>query len=244
MLNYTSNSGSKPQAFITFKKSRKKIYDNKNVYLNDNDEFEIELYNPSTNKVLAKIKINGTYISSCGLVLKPGERIFLDRFLDVNKKFKFSTYNVEKINENLNAIQYNGNIEIEFYNENYINDYSSYTTLTINPPFIQPTISTFLYRTGTTTSNVNYSTLINTGATFTNCSNIETGRIEKGNDSKQEFNNDYSSYYSFYSSKIDYKILPHSQKNTYSEDIKHYCTSCGAKVKKEFKFCPTGGKSL
>jgi len=54
--------------------------------LNDGDEFEIELFNPKTNPVLAKISINGKRISERGIILNPGQRVFLERFLDSPEK--------------------------------------------------------------------------------------------------------------------------------------------------------------
>ncbi|MFM7978380.1 MAG: hypothetical protein ACKPKO_03610, partial [Candidatus Fonsibacter sp.] len=67
-------------------KGRKSIKNGK-VFLNDGDEFEIELFNPLTECVLADIKLNGQSISKTGLVLKPGQRFYLDCFIDDKKKF-------------------------------------------------------------------------------------------------------------------------------------------------------------
>jgi hypothetical protein len=73
-----------PTANLAVNKSRLKVY-NPNFdmpnYL-QNQEFAIELFNPS--KKIAKISLNGDYISQGGLVLKPGQRVFLD-YLDVPK---------------------------------------------------------------------------------------------------------------------------------------------------------------
>jgi hypothetical protein len=66
-----------PQSFITKSKQRLKQQID-TVYLNDGDEFEIELYNPTQNKVLAKIEMNGNSIGN-GIILRPGERVFLER---------------------------------------------------------------------------------------------------------------------------------------------------------------------
>src|SRR4051812_2130373 len=82
------------QAFITKGKNRLKQNGN-HVYLDNNEEFEIELFNPRTVTVMAKIKINGQLIPGGGLVLKPGQRYFLDRYLDRAKKFLFSTYEID-----------------------------------------------------------------------------------------------------------------------------------------------------
>ena len=52
-----------PQSFITKSKQRLKQHVD-TVYLNNGDEFEIELFNPTQNKVLSKIEINGISIGS------------------------------------------------------------------------------------------------------------------------------------------------------------------------------------
>jgi len=106
-----------PQAHIALNNNRLKSYADV-VYLKDNDEFQIELFNPHSQSVLAKIWINDQLISDSGLVLRPGMRYFLDRYIDENRKFKFSTYKVQGDNsEVLEAIKNNGSIKVEFYAE-------------------------------------------------------------------------------------------------------------------------------
>lgn len=115
-MSYYTTQVAVPQSFITRGKQRLKQYTD-TVYLNNGDEFEIELYNPTTNKVLAKIELNGQSIGS-GIVLRPGERVFLERYLDEARKFLFETYNVEgKNNEVQQAIMKNGLVKVSFYNE-------------------------------------------------------------------------------------------------------------------------------
>ena len=70
-------------------KGRRNVKEGKFVYLQNGQEFEIELYNPTSEVVMAKIEMNGKSISSSGIVLRPGERVFLERFLDNSNKFKF-----------------------------------------------------------------------------------------------------------------------------------------------------------
>ena len=70
--------------------------------------FQIELFNPTSFILLAKIKLNGNAISGGGLVIRPGERIFLERFLEENKKFLFDTYKVDNIAAVKKAIKENG----------------------------------------------------------------------------------------------------------------------------------------
>jgi hypothetical protein len=115
-MNYATKVG-KPTAHITKKKSRLKVYNGHVVFLNDKDNFEFEIHNPKNKTVLCKIKLNGEYISTSGIVLKPGQRVFLERFLDTNNKFEFSTYDVKDTSENRSAIDLNGDVLVEFYDE-------------------------------------------------------------------------------------------------------------------------------
>ena len=103
---------------VTQNRNRLKTYDGGGtIYLKDGQNFEIELFNPLDNRVLAKISINGKQISSSGIVLNPGQRIFLERFIDDDRKFLFETYEVENTKEVKEAIQKNGKLEISFYTE-------------------------------------------------------------------------------------------------------------------------------
>jgi len=121
MAKTIASSNSKPNAWIVSPndKGRKSIKNGK-VFLNDGDEFEIELFNPLTVSVLADIKLNGQSISKTGLVVKPGQRVYLDCFIDDRKKFKFSTYEIENSGEALDATQNNGLLEVFFYKEDVI----------------------------------------------------------------------------------------------------------------------------
>jgi len=121
-MNYATQVG-KPTAHITKKKSRLKVYNGHVVFLNDKDNFEFEIHNPTRKTVLCKIKLNGDYISTSGIVLKPGQRVFLERFLDSNNKFEFSTYQVKDTSENRSAIDLNGDVQIEFYDEEEVRIY-------------------------------------------------------------------------------------------------------------------------
>jgi hypothetical protein len=128
--NYV-NGALAPSAVICINKSRLKIYhkeSNPTYYLENGQEFSIELHNPTHNTVLAKIELNGKQISQGGIVLRPAERIFLERYIDVPNKFKFETYKVSNTKENREAIKENGDIVVRFYNES-----TPYTTYTYNP---------------------------------------------------------------------------------------------------------------
>ena len=107
-----------PTAHITVNKGRRKIKQDKYVYLNKGQEFEIELFNPTSDNLLAKIWINNNAISSSGIVLRPGERVFLERYIDVPKKFLFDTYEVNGDSEAVKkAIEKNGLVKVQFFKE-------------------------------------------------------------------------------------------------------------------------------
>ena len=115
-MYYQTKTGM-PCAYISKDRKRLKQF-GQTVYLNNGDEFQLELYNPSSTTVLAKIKLDGSYISGGGIVLKPGQRVFLERYLDDPRKFKFETYEVDGTsNEVLDAIAGNGDVVIDFFDE-------------------------------------------------------------------------------------------------------------------------------
>lgn len=243
----------RPEAFITKAKKRIKQFDGQ-VYLSDGDEYEIELFNPTQEVVLAKIKIDGDYIAGGGIVLRRGERVFLERFLDSPDKFKFSTYVVNGNNSDVQeAIRNNGYVEIEFYSEyvptnvwggntyTYVN---GNTTINGNPI----TFTT----TGTTSTSTFYNaslTSTNTlaGPNIRNLSNkIETGTTERGSSSDQTFQHTNKTFNSFSFWNVAWQILPTSQKQYTAEEVSvNYCGNCGAKRKKSsFKFCPHCGNKF
>jgi len=273
------------------------------VYLESGQEFQIQLFNPHKYTIGAKIYINGERIPNM-LVLNPGERIWLERYLDTAKKFKFSTYEVDGNDSDVKeAIKDNGLIEVEFYKEvrkkscldnkitwqtydntnkidynkyikNYkwdpstitatLNDYTHDTTtnaltgeLLINDDlcgthayyskaFSEPTASASI----DCITTANYScdcTGISSSATSITIEpqTIETGRIDEGSYSSQEFQNvnkDFE-YFSFVREKI--KLLPISQKPYTVNDLqKIYCSECGRKLNTKYKFCPYCGTEV
>lgn len=110
-----------PTANLAVNKSRIKLYNKQGemptYYLQNGTEFQIELFNPTTDVVLAKITLNGNPISQGGLVLNPGQRVFLERYLDIAKKFLFDTYEVANTKEVQKAIENNGDFKVEFFRE-------------------------------------------------------------------------------------------------------------------------------
>lgn len=263
-----------PSAYIAVNKQRIKQYENNVVYLENQQEFQIELFNPLTSKVLAKIELNGVAIGS-GIVLRPGERVFLERYLDKAKKFLFETYTVNGNNEEVKkAIEKNGSLEVKFYQENISQYLQSFPSPTIGlyniPNNYYGTCNLSSYNTlsnsynpiigNTSTSNMFYNSGTLTTATMDNLSSaqtksplrqaslaepkkaIETGRIEAGSHSNQEFSYDSTKFYTWSSWSSSWKILPISQKAVVKEDLTVYCTECGTKRKKDsFKFCPQCG---
>jgi hypothetical protein len=251
-MYYTTTKVGKPTAHITKKKSRLKIYNGNTVFLNDKDNFEFEIHNPTQKSVLCKIKLNGEYISTSGVVIRPGQRVFLERFLDTNNKFEFSTYEVKDTSANRTAIDLNGDVRIEFYNEQTYNQYphsinsggnwaSGWSTITTGSPYYgNPTFTT-----SNSNGNMTFTSSNSIGVNTSYLNNtIETGRVEKGKKSKQQFTNSYQNFEYNTSHQISLKILPLGTKNKTTDDIKHYCTECGIKTKSKYKFCPSCGNRL
>jgi hypothetical protein len=248
-----------PTVFITKNRQRVKQYGN-TVYLKDGEEFELELFNPLTYKVLAKIKLNGNYLES-GIVMRPGERVFLERHINEAKKFVFEIYTVDKNDPNVQrAIADNGDVEVEFYSESF-NQPIIYTNIWTTPPnFGSPSWtvenpSVFYCSSGDnqnlsgditfTSSAASYTANIgveNKAPDYSLKKSMETGRIEKGGHSNQALQYDSTSFLAYYTWRKTWKILPVSQKVYVKEDLSVYCTNCGAKRKKDsFKFCPHCG---
>ncbi len=249
---WTVNQPSNPQAFITKRKQRLKQNDGQ-VYLNDGDEYEIEIFNPTPTHILAKIKIDKDYLSGGGIVLRPGERVFLERFLDSNNKFVFRTYEVGKEAVNLGAIDNNGYVEIQFFNENKPTNYLSGgygtittsssgnwlggTTYTTNTLGISGTTPTSYYNNVSLTSNTF------AGPNVRSLNKIETGTTEKGDTSNQQFTSSDRTFHSYAFHNVAWRILPTSRKQYHKEELSIlYCGECGAKRKKDtHKFCPHCG---
>jgi len=254
MYNITNtwSATKRPEAFVTKGKKRIKQFDGQ-VYLSDGDEYEIELFNPSQEVVLAKIKIDGDYIAGGGIVLRRGERVFLERFLDSPNRFKFSTYVVNGNNTEVqDAIKNNGYVEIEFYSE-YKPTWNSgfLSTGTANFQTINGNPITFTTTSGTTSTSTFYNASLtaNTfaGPNIRNLSNkVETGTTEKGGSSEQAFQHTNKTFNSFSFWNVAWQILPTSQKQYTAEEVGvNYCGSCGAKRKKSsFKFCPHCGNKF
>ena len=241
------------------------------VYLNDGTEFQIYLKNPYQTHLGIKIYVNNQVIGSNMLVLRPGQSFWLDRFLNDNKKFLFSTYNVENTAEMKYATNNNGKVKIEFYHEKeetpYFNgmlmttplktnfDWTNYNITCTSAMSSNEPRSTYSCSTGdignlsanaATNSklrSMSYSTSVST--TKTDDSYLETGRVEKGGVSRQEF--EYCDinfdYYAFKTENI--LILPTSRKQIRAEETRRrYCSQCGKKVHPKDRFCSNCGAKL
>ena len=239
------------------------------VYLNDGTEFQIYLKNPYQTHLGIKISVNNKSIGNM-LVLRPGQSFWLDRFLNDNKKFLFSTYNVENTAEMKYATNNNGKVKIEFYHEKeetpYFNgmltttplktnfDWTNYNVTCNSSRSLNNPINTCCYSTVTIENSANaavnpkltsmsYDTSVSTKNT--NDSYLETGRVEKGGVSRQEF--EYCDinfdYYAFKTENI--LILPTSRKQICAEETRRrYCSQCGKKVNPKDKFCSNCGTKL
>jgi hypothetical protein len=214
---YVGSSGTEfPQAWIAIKRNRQKIYGKggkTQVYLKDGQEFQIELFNPTQTRYLVKFKINGNYQADRGIILNPGQRYFLDRFIDDDKKLEFSTYEVENTKAAKKAIEKNGLLEVEFYAETFLNgNIISYPRTYITPNWSQPIWTTnpntfwggipndvfnnaggssTLTLAGSTVNNITYTSgTVACGTTYTSTSNyssvVNDASIETGRVEKGE----------------------------------------------------------
>lgn len=269
---YTSNSprdsiararigifNAKPTAHITKNRGRLKAY-GQLVYLSNGSNFEIELFNPKQTPVLAKIAVNGKSISEYGIIVKPGQRVYLERFLDTPKKFLFETYEVEDPDSNqdvANAIANNGEVTVAFYDECQVisqapaNPWSNpfwYSGSPIYPNYggsVPAVLYSMTYTAGSEFTNITSS--VNTSIEFSKdlTKSEETGRIEAGSESSQTFENAYGNWSSWTCATVKWKILPESKKPVEAGEIRSYCTNCGTRRKKSsWKFCPNCGTTM
>jgi len=251
------------EAHISVGKDRQKVHAINSIYLNEGTEFELELFNPTQHPVQAKISVNGKLISQQGLIVKPGQRIFLERFIDVAKKFKFETYVIEAFEGVEKSIAQNGVVEISFYKEkekpNQQYWYNNIYTYNVNST--SSNFSAYDWSLGdnhtitspiTSTSTVTYTSLDSTpqqelySCSMSAAPKIETGRIEAGGGSNQSFTSVYMDFEINPSKIWRYQLLPNSQKPLEVADVvKVYCTNCGSKIKKKnWKFCAICGNKV
>ena len=242
-----------PSANLAVNKSRIKLYNNTGdmptYYLQSGTQFQIELFNPTTDVILAKIILNGKSISQGGLVLNPGQRVFLERYLDVAKKFLFDTYEVANTAEVKEAIVKNGDFKVEFYKEsapmfiNYNQNYSRSITLGDTGTArgfgsyssAEGIGSTTSYSSNITPTSFNASSaptldslsddfnlpVISSSTKLSSraSKSIETGRVEQGSSSEQKVVTVDKKFKYVAFHTIECKMLPISQKVNTVEDI-------------------------
>jgi len=291
-----------PTAQLSVRKSLVKKYDNNTYYLPSGTEFEIELLNTTNDTICAQLTINGKTEDSA-LVLKPGQRFFLDRFMDENNKFKFDTYEVDGNNSDVQkAIANNGDVTVRFFKKVYSKppkknifsqDWYKRDNLlrskgvdnigpfTSTGGYVHITKSDDVLGRSVGSNNCFYSSNVtldsgtgtfNTTNTLNNLSNsanisfnlsdnqigqsidfvdtiknisatVETGRIESGSKSVQDFVESDDKFSQFAFAQTSFKILPISQKPA-DQEVAIYCSQCGRKVKTTEHFCPKCGNNL
>lgn len=257
-LNYV-NGESHPTANITIGRNRLKVYDHAKVYMRDGSSFEIELWNPKTVRVLAKIRINGKYVSSGGIVVNPGQRVYLERFIEADRKFRFSTYDVEDSEPAKRAIADNGLVQVDFYSEvetyqiPYQQNYwfpsgsDRYTLTNTGGVSFGGTTVNSVFSCSNSVGNTSITSDVSK-VSFQNFNvngSLETGRVEQGEKSEQTLEYTNGSFNSWTCAQASFKILPESARPVEAGEIRTYCPECRARVKKSsWKFCPSCGTSL
>lgn len=266
-----SNNETMPSAYITVSKGRKKVKDN-TVYLNNGQEFELELFNPTTDNLLVKIWINNKAMSSSGVVLRPGDRVFLERYIDIPKKFLFDTYEVNGGNASVQkAIEKNGLVKVQFFKEDtvvYTNDWPILTVsdnswnqpvfgtnndMTFNSKSVTSSFTSDSNATLGLTGDIGGQSVSSNNNKYTRSSTpkrrlkkkTETGRVEQGSHSEQTFTKVNKKFHSFPMTTVEYQIKPTStQPKNVVQVLSKYCTGCGKKAKSANKFCSNCGTKL
>jgi hypothetical protein len=184
----------------------------------------------------------------------------LERYLNEARKFKFEVYEVNSSSKEVQeAIKNNGEVVVEFYDETIYKDKpnitlsngGSYWTNDYLYGGINSTTTgdfklynnSFITNSASLNTDVDYHTSQNLRKSLQTDRFKETGRIEKGSDSKQEFESvdmDFNVYPSNYST---WRILPLSEKPYTAKEVNVlYCGNCGIRRKKDtHKFCPHCG---
>jgi len=243
MKNYTTKVA-EPTAHITVKKQRVK-QNGKNVYLDNNTEFELELYNPTDTKLKATIEFDGNLISTSGIVLRPGERIFLDRYLDVDRKFLYETYEVKDTEQNREAIDNNGLVKVKFYQKQVWQNPSIFSgSNAYFPRNWGLNNSGYVNGNGVTFTTTGMNLVSEVSNSYKANDTVETGRVEMGDKSNQVFQSEYDMYYAWSSWETSWKILPKSQELKTSKDLIQKCNRCNTKLKSNWKFCPECGTQM
>lgn len=267
---------SMPSAIILAKNPRTssldelRTYQGNQIFLNNGDEFQIRLFNPLREKIGVQIGINGD-LSQGLLVLNPGEDVVLDRFLDDKSKMIFETYSYDANNKAASdAVAENGIVDVKFFKEKKVyrpqklmkksKGLPHYGSLR-NVSGVGSSGSTDGFDgTFTTTNNVFYSHSFDDGDyTLTSASldfvfdplpenKKETGRVEKGDESTQNFYTVDVEFESFPFYTLTYYLKPTSERGstTVQENkVREYCTNCGYRIRNSrWNFCPKCGDEV
>lgn len=225
------------------------------VYLNNGTEFQIYLKNPYQKTIGVKVYVNDDEIGGI-LILKPGQSCWLERFLNNDKKFLFSTYEVENTQEMRYAINKNGKVRIEFFQEKTNNYDIMYRPNNYIYPSISVSSSPYPFNTSNTSSNTSNDSLVISCCTNNLCNDainystslsasLQTGRIENGSKSNQKFKStDINLEYTPFKTEC-IQILPNSRKQvSVNETRRKYCSQCGKKVSPKDKYCSNCGAKL
>jgi len=252
-----------PEAYIAVNKNRVKVYDNGKVFLKNKQTFQIELYNPTKADILAVIYINNVKIEGGGIILRPAERVFLERYLTENRKFVFSTYTASGTRRQLEeALEDNGVIRIEFHREQrpFLNSgfqFRDHLNELYNKSNIRRCKGSNERNIGA--QSFDYSLYSHTfdasqqNINFCSCSmdsainEVETGKIEKGGSSDQSFQYVDKDFETQYFTFTQYQLLPVSQQRVYGKEtykVRRYCENCGNKVSAKANFCPNCGSRI
>lgn len=235
------------------------------VYMDNGTEFQIQLFNPKTTEIACRVYINDEAMSN-DIVLRPGERLWLERFIDRPQKFLFETYTVDGSDSSVQrAIRDNGTIRVRFFDRRtrqkqdglILDNRNNFNYRTTYPAFDSRTTKTGTWEiTCSEASTSAFSTLGIQGASFAtgdkgvSCYSVqipeqETGRVTEGSYSQQTFDTIDMKFESWSYSEEIIKILPTSQKPVHKEDLqKRYCPECGRRVVEKYKFCPFCGTKL
>lgn len=216
------------------------------VYMNDGTEFQIHIKNPYQDHIGVVISLNGNR-SENTLVLKPGQSVWLERHLDNDNKYLFSTYETEDTDEMHYAIAKNGNVTLEFYKEcKYV------ISSTMDPNGIRyreydnwPYSFQPLYAFNCSTEILDFEYVPESSNMVNISASIETGRVEQGSRSEQKFSESDIKFEYFPFKRETMVILPNSRKQISADETRRrYCTNCGKKASPKDKFCSNCGAKL
>lgn len=219
------------------------------VYLDDKDEFQIQIFNPEKHTIGVQISLNDVGMSNM-LVLKPGERVWLERYLDTAKKFKFSTYEIDGSEAAQNATEYNGLVKVSFFREitkrpnifvrpatldsqiiygspNFNISPSTWSNADLNSSITTDSNSSITASATMdccTTALYNCKSTLNdfvheTTSAIRSAKPIETGRIEEGSNSNQKFEYVNNEFQSYPFRTETIKIMPKSTKPVSVNDL-------------------------